>query len=49
MQWLKEQYNGQNKQDTRTHNDLQNTTLKTKKYATRTPQKAGVNSGTPGG
>ena len=31
----------------RTNNDLQNTTHKTKDWATQTPLKTGVNSGAP--
>jgi hypothetical protein len=43
------QYNGQKKKVKRTNNDLQNITQKTKDRATRTPQKQGMNSGTPEG
>jgi len=35
------QYNGQNKQDKGTNNDLQNTTQKTKAWATANPTKTG--------
>jgi len=37
------QHNGQKKKDKRTNNDLQNTTQKTKDWATQTPLKLGVN------
>jgi hypothetical protein len=37
------------KNDKMTHNDILNTTQKTKDRATRTPQKPGVNSGAPEG
>jgi hypothetical protein len=40
-------YNGQNKKDKRTKNDLQNIALKTKYLRTRTPQKPGMKSCTP--
>ena len=43
------QYNGQNKKDKRTNNDVQKTTHKTKDWATRTPLKPGFNSGAPEG
>ena len=33
--------------DKRTNHDLQNATLKTKDWSTRTPQKSGVTSGPP--
>ena len=41
------QYSNQKKRGERTNNDLQNTTQKTKDRATRSPQKAGVNSCAP--
>ena len=44
---IRRQYNDQKKKNKWTNNDLQNTTQKTKDWATRTPLKTGVTSGAP--
>ena len=43
------QHNDQNKKDKRTNSDLQQIMHKTIDWITRTPQKTGVNSGSPEG